>query len=78
MYYYQEKFYHQPTLLSSPNELKCLMELFTHLESKVAQASASELIDLQRYQISKNIGKMKRILKRGDAEYPFEFVNTLN
>jgi hypothetical protein len=54
------------------------MELFTHLESKVAQASASELIDLQRYQISKNIGKMKRILKRGDAEYPFEFVNTLN
>lgn len=64
-------------LLASNAEVEYVSGYLSKVQSSMAQADCSELIDLQKYRIYRNPSRIRHVLKAKDTE-PFVFVNCLN
>lgn len=64
-------------LISSAEEIQLISDYFSSIQSVIAQAECSEIIDLRKYTVQRSPLKVRRLL-RSQKDEPFVFVSCLN
>lgn len=74
---YKDILFSYSGLISSSEEIQVISNYFASIQSTIAQADYSEILDLRKYTVRRSPVKIKKLL-REKKDYPFLFISCLN
>lgn len=74
---YKDILFSYSGLISSAEEIQVISNYFASIQSTIAQADYSEILDLRKYTVRRSAVRIKKIL-RDQKDYPFVFISCLN